>query len=213
MVLCRMALRVAASRDLRHVHDGLHARIGGSLGEERRRLEQSGCDGVTEVSATNTLHGCADGVEVQKIADGDLGPRRGRRSFVRAAALEDAGRVNRDRDSAVELLDQAHDIYVGAGALRDAARIRQRLRGLGARRRQVRQDVANSLAGLTPSELAVVELVARGATNREVAAQLFLSPHTVSTHLRHAFAKVGVRSRVELTRLATLGESHGGQQN
>jgi len=36
--------------------------------------------------------------------------------------------------------------------------------------------------------------------------QRFLSPHTVSTHLRHAFTKTGVRSRVELTRLATLGE-------
>jgi DNA-binding CsgD family transcriptional regulator len=50
------------------------------------------------------------------------------------------------------------------------------------------------------------ELVARGATNREVAAQLFLSPHTVSTHLRHAFVKVGVRSRTELARLTTLTE-------
>jgi DNA-binding CsgD family transcriptional regulator len=130
-----------------------------------------------------------------------------RRPLARAAALEDAGRVNPDRDAAVELLDQAHDSYARAGALRDAARIRQRLRGLGARRRMIRQDVADSLTVLTPSELAVVELVARGATNREVAAQLFLSPHTVSTHLRHVFAKAGVRSRVELTRLATLRES------
>jgi DNA-binding CsgD family transcriptional regulator len=51
---------------------------------------------------------------------------------------------------------------------------------------------------LTRSELAVVELVARGATNRQAAEQLFLSPHTVSSHLRHAFEKLGVRSRVEL---------------
>jgi DNA-binding CsgD family transcriptional regulator len=51
---------------------------------------------------------------------------------------------------------------------------------------------------LTRSELAVAELVARGATNRQAAEQLFLSPHTVSTHLRHAFEKLGIRSRVEL---------------
>ena len=65
---------------------------------------------------------------------------------------------------------------------------------------------ADRLGDLTASERAVVDLVARGATNREVAAQLFLSPHTVSTHLRHAFTKTGVRSRVELSRLTTLGE-------
>jgi DNA-binding NarL/FixJ family response regulator len=130
------------------------------------------------------------------------------RPLPRAAALEDAGRVNADRDTSIHLLDQAHDLYATAGALRDAARVRQRLRGLGQRRRQPRQADASGdkLAGLTPSELAVVELVARGATNREVAAQLFLSPHTVSTHLRYAFTKVGVRSRTELARITTLTE-------
>lgn len=39
-----------------------------------------------------------------------------------------------------------------------------------------------------------------GLTNRGVADRLFLSPHTVDTHLRHAFAKYGVNSRVELAR-------------
>ena len=41
-------------------------------------------------------------------------------------------------------------------------------------------------------------MVAGGATNRQAAERLFLSPHTVSTHLRHAFDKLGIRSRVEL---------------
>ena len=39
-------------------------------------------------------------------------------------------------------------------------------------------------------------------TNREVASQLYVSPHTVSTHLRHAFSKLGINSRVDLTRIA-----------
>jgi DNA-binding CsgD family transcriptional regulator len=56
---------------------------------------------------------------------------------------------------------------------------------------------------LTESEFAVVSLVARGATNREVAERLFLSPYTVNSHLRHVFGKLGIRSRVELTRIAT----------
>ena len=56
---------------------------------------------------------------------------------------------------------------------------------------------------LTESEFAVVSLVARGATNREVAERLFLSPYTVSSHLRHVFAKLGIRSRAELAHIAT----------
>ena len=45
-------------------------------------------------------------------------------------------------------------------------------------------------------------LIANGLTNREAAERLFISPHTVSTHLRHVFAKLGINSRVELARLA-----------
>ena len=55
---------------------------------------------------------------------------------------------------------------------------------------------------LTSSELAVVRLVTQGATDREVAERLFISAHTVNSHLRHVFAKLGIRSRVELARLA-----------
>ncbi|WP_371402690.1 LuxR C-terminal-related transcriptional regulator [Kribbella sp. NBC_00662] len=53
---------------------------------------------------------------------------------------------------------------------------------------------------LTDGERAVAELVAQGLTNREVAARMFLSPHTVSFHLRKVYRKLGIRSRVELTR-------------
>jgi DNA-binding CsgD family transcriptional regulator len=47
-------------------------------------------------------------------------------------------------------------------------------------------------------------MVARGWTNRRIADELFLSPHTVSSHLRHAFVKLGVQSRVELARLVMM---------
>lgn len=52
----------------------------------------------------------------------------------------------------------------------------------------------------------MVRLVAAGATNRDVAAPLVLSPHTVSTHLRHAFAKLSINSRVELARIVAERE-------
>jgi DNA-binding CsgD family transcriptional regulator len=55
---------------------------------------------------------------------------------------------------------------------------------------------------LTGSELAVVRQVVGGMTNREIAEHLFLSPHTVSSHVRHAFVKLGIHSRMELAKAA-----------
>ncbi|MEQ4724658.1 AAA family ATPase [Nonomuraea sp. B19D2] len=57
------------------------------------------------------------------------------------------------------------------------------------------------LAQLTPQELQVVRLAATGATNKEIAAQLFLSPKTVGHHLYRAFPKLGISTRTELARL------------
>jgi DNA-binding CsgD family transcriptional regulator len=54
---------------------------------------------------------------------------------------------------------------------------------------------------LTDSELTVVNLIAQGATNRDVATQLHLSPHTVKTHVHNAFAKLGIASRAQLAQL------------
>ena len=56
---------------------------------------------------------------------------------------------------------------------------------------------------LTEAENSVAELVAAGLTNREVAARLFLSPHTVDSHLRHIFRKLDINSRVDLVRMVT----------
>lgn len=61
-------------------------------------------------------------------------------------------------------------------------------------------------AALTRAELEVIRVVVAGRTNREAAALLFLSPHTVSSHLRHAYTKLGINSRVELVRVAVALE-------
>lgn len=55
---------------------------------------------------------------------------------------------------------------------------------------------------LTERELEIVELVAQGSSNKDIAAALTLSPNTVKVHLRNVFAKLGVQSRTELTMLA-----------
>jgi len=62
-------------------------------------------------------------------------------------------------------------------------------------------------AALTDAESAVARLAAEGNTNREVAEKLFISPHTVNTHLRHIFEKSGVNSRVTPTRIADQRET------
>jgi DNA-binding CsgD family transcriptional regulator len=132
------------------------------------------------------------------------------RPLIQANALEDAGRQHLEDgapEQAIDAFDRALILALHAGASWDAARIRQRLRELGVRRRVVpAQTTTTSWASLTVAETGVAELVVDGRTNREIAQQLYISPHTVNMHLRHVFEKMGVRSRVELTRMAAERE-------
>jgi DNA-binding CsgD family transcriptional regulator len=128
---------------------------------------------------------------------------RGARPLLLAGALEDLGalRADADTDAAIEALSRALTLFAETGAAWDAARLRGRLRTLGVRRRLVTAHRPTSGWGsLTDSELAVARLVAQGLTNREVAQRLFVSHHTVSGHLRSIFTRLGVNSRVALTR-------------
>jgi DNA-binding CsgD family transcriptional regulator len=121
-----------------------------------------------------------------------------------AAALEDLGAelTATDRDAAIDVLGRTLALYTELGASWDARRVRSRLRELGVRRRLVTTEPETSgWAAMTTSELTVARLVAEGLTNREVAERLFVSPHTVNSHLRHVFSKLGINSRVELARL------------
>src|SRR5262249_12076014 len=83
----------------------------------------------------------------------------------------------------------------GMDAFAGRARIELQATGEHARRRTV-----DAVGQLTPQEAAIARLVAQGSTNREIAAQLFISPSTVEYHLHKAFRKLGVKSRTELAR-------------
>ena len=157
--------------------------------------------------------------DVDLLADAVVTFGGAERPLATAAAREDLGHALAQaaaRDQAVELLELAYHSYTGMGAHRDTARVRAALRSLGVRKRQAnvrRPD--HGWESLTRSERVVVELVARGLTNREAANELFLSPDTINAHLKHAFAKLNVRSRVQLARLAAereLAPTAGGPQ-
>ncbi|ROO85370.1 regulatory LuxR family protein [Actinocorallia herbida] len=119
-----------------------------------------------------------------------------------AAAAEDAGRLllESDQAAAVQHLTRAESGYTRTGAEHAAAEVRRRLSAAGHRRRRTRRRAERGWGALTPAERRVAALVAEGATNRQAAERLFLSPATVGTHVMHIFHKIGVNSRVELAR-------------
>jgi DNA-binding CsgD family transcriptional regulator/tetratricopeptide (TPR) repeat protein len=127
--------------------------------------------------------------------------RAARRPLWLAAGLEDlAGIAAADRSTAIPLLEEALDLYFSCGAARDVSRTRATLRGAGVRRR-LRTPSSAATTGweaLSPAEREVTRLVVEGLTNRAIAERLFLSPHTVATHLKHIFLKLEVHSRMEL---------------
>lgn len=88
--------------------------------------------------------------------------------------------------------ESAANAFDALGASSWVAETRRELARLGGRQR---------IEGMSPSERRVAELVAEGRSNRDIAAALFVTERTVASHLTHAYAKLGVRSRTELARI------------
>lgn len=111
-------------------------------------------------------------------------------------AIGERLRRERRRADARGPLAAAHEAFAGMGARAWAERAARELAAAGGPAPAA--DGADWAAELTARERDVCDLVAAGATNREVATALFLSPRTVEHHLRSAYRKLGVRSRTEL---------------
>ena len=111
----------------------------------------------------------------------------------------------RRRVAAREHLHAALDSFESLGAAIWAERARAELRASG---QTTRKRDPSTRDVLTPQELQIAGFVAEGLTNREVAAQLFVSPRTIDFHLRNVFRKLGITTRTELARLDPA-QTHG----
>ncbi|NDU76244.1 AAA family ATPase [Actinomadura sp. DSM 109109] len=116
----------------------------------------------------------------------------------------------RRRNDARARLHAALEAFERLGAAPWAGRARAELRAAGDALPAGRDDSASRddvAARLTPQELQVARLAATGLSNREIAAQLFLSPRTVGYHLYKAYPKLGVTTRAALARLDLTGQN------
>nr|WP_042197394.1 LuxR family transcriptional regulator [Kibdelosporangium sp. MJ126-NF4]CEL22931.1 FIG00660473: hypothetical protein [Kibdelosporangium sp. MJ126-NF4]CTQ90070.1 FIG00660473: hypothetical protein [Kibdelosporangium sp. MJ126-NF4] len=104
-------------------------------------------------------------------------------------------RRNNRRADARDHLRTAHELLSAIGMDAFASRAADELRATG---EQARSRTMPSYDQLTMQELHIARLVATGATSREVAAKLFLSPRTIDAHLRNIFRKLGISSRRQL---------------
>jgi DNA-binding CsgD family transcriptional regulator len=113
-------------------------------------------------------------------------------------------RRERQTKEAREHLRVAEELFSDFGAYGFAERARVELRATGQR---MSERTTTSRFELTPQETQISRLVARGATNREIASELFISASTVEYHLHKVFLKVGVRSRSQLARRMLQSDS------
>ena len=128
-------------------------------------------------------------------------------------ALEDLAVVSAERgeeDEARAALNEAVSLYEGLQARWDIRRAESRLRSCGIRR-AVRgprpQRAAFGWEALTPTEMKIAALVARGDSTSDIARSLFLSRRTVQAHISHILTKLGAKRRVEIVREA-LRQGH-----
>jgi DNA-binding CsgD family transcriptional regulator len=125
-----------------------------------------------------------DAVEQHEAAGDPFGTARA------LLALGITQRRARQKRPARDAIERARAGFEELGADGWAARAREELGRIGGRTR---------IEGLTPAERRVADLVAKGRTNAEVAASLFLAERTVASHLTRVYSKLGVRSRTELS--------------
>ncbi|WP_460307236.1 ATP-binding protein [Actinocorallia aurea] len=130
---------------------------------------------------------------VSRLAASGMRVWHGRALLHQGAWLRRDGRRREARDA----LRTAHELFASIGAEGFAERARAELAATG--EQAAKPATVGVLEVLTGQELNIARLVATGATSREVADRLFLSPRTIDAHLRNIFRKLDITSRKQLT--------------
>ncbi|HZX04440.1 AAA family ATPase [Kribbella sp.] len=133
---------------------------------------------------------------VDRLADSGMRVWYGRALLHQGAWLRRDGR----RREALNALRAAHELFTTMSAEGFAERARVELAAAG---EQAKSSTDGVMEVLTGQELNIARLVATGATSREVADRLFLSPRTIDAHLRNIFRKLDITSRRQLTEILT----------
>ncbi|MDT7783000.1 MAG: hypothetical protein QOF58_1419 [Pseudonocardiales bacterium] len=131
-----------------------------------------------------------------------------------ALALEEAAArlAKTDASRARATFVDAMKIYEDLGATWDLRRAESRLRALGIRRgpRSLHRRATSGWDALTPAEVRIAGLVAKGLSNPDIAGELFLSRRTVQTHVSNILTKLGLSSRLEIVRGAVAIPTRAG---
>jgi DNA-binding CsgD family transcriptional regulator len=177
------------------------AQLIATVGEQARRLGRRGV--ITALDRSDALRLAALGnlaeaaVRLRAVAERQEGLALERvRTLLALAQVE---RRRRHPGAARDALAEAHRLATDAGATLWAEKVERERGRLGEPIAQAGAGVDN--AALTGAERRCAELAAAGATNREIAAALFVSVKTVEATLSRSYRKLGVRSRTQLARM------------
>ncbi|MCR6483020.1 AAA family ATPase [Amycolatopsis sp. OK19-0408] len=185
------------------VRCGEHAAAESALSSLVERTEPTGTGwgrGVTAAARALVTDEEDDYREaIKHLADSRVAPYRARAHLLYGEWLRRKGR----RADARRQLRTAHDQLSAIGMEAFAQRAAAELRATG---EVARSRASRACDDLSMHEMHVARLVATGATTKEVAARLFLSPRTVDAHLRNIFRKLGITSRKELKSIPDIGD-------
>jgi DNA-binding CsgD family transcriptional regulator len=220
----RQAMQVLAAIVPRHdgemtlTHQWLPDLVRLAIAAGDRQMARTAAQACQAEAAAETrpARAAAASLRCQGLLESDPVPLRDAVAHYRAvgaaaelpAAVEDLAAVLAERgqhEEARAALNEAVSLYEGLNARWDSRRAEGRLRPYGIRRgvRGPRGPrAASGWEALTPTEVKIAALVARGDSTSEIARGMFLSRRTVQTYISHILAKLGAKSRVEIVREA-----------